>query len=405
MTRYKSLTILLCGFVIIVLGCNKPADSNTLAGKPAVVYFTMPIFKEVAENEEFTGRTEAERTVEVRARVSGYLDKVNFKDGSEVKQGEVLFEVDPRPYQAEFDRASAALAQAQAQIVRLDADFSRAQKLLASNSLSKEDYDKVVSDRDSAYAAVKLAKAVLDTAQLNLSFTKITASLAGLASKRTVDPGNLIKADDTLLTTIVSLDPMYASFDIDERTMLKVRRQIREGKLQSARVTEVPISIGLPDEEGYSTQGTINFVDNHVDASTGTLRVRGVFANPSRLYSPGVFVRVLLRTGPTRQAMVVPDEAIGTDQGQKYVYTANEKNVIQYRKVTTGTLAPGGLRVIEEGLSTSDRVIVTGLQRIRQGATVDPKPVEILKTLGLKNGPTGTTTSPTVPEKKSPPAK
>jgi len=371
--------------LLTTCGCGPKQDAKPTGTAPPVVYFTLPVMKEVSENEEFTGRTESVHSVEVRARVSGYLDKANFKDGSEVKQGDVLFEVDPRPYQAEFDRASAAVAQAEAHVVRLDADFARAQKLLATNSISKEDYDKVFGDRAEAYANVKLAKAVQDTAQLNLKFTKITAPLTGLASRRAVDPGNLIKADETMLTTIVALDPMYATFDIDERTVLKVRRQIREGKLKSARESEVPVSIGLPDEEGYSVQGTINFVDNRVDSSTGTLRVRGIFPNTNKLFSPGVFVRVLLRTGPTRQAMVIPDEAVGTDQGQKNVFIVNDKNVVQYRKVTTGPLAPGGLRVIEQGISTGDRIIVKGLQRVRQGTVVDPKPLEALAKLTARN--------------------
>lgn len=377
--RLQISTRYLVIFVILTIsGCGPHQDAKQTATAPPVVYFTLPVIKEVSETEEFTGRTESVHAVEVRARVSGYLDKANFKDGAEVKQGEVLFEVDPRPYEAEYERASASVAQAEAHVVRLEADFVRAQKLLASNSISKEDYDKVFGDRAEAFANVRLAKAVQDTARLNLSFTKITSPLTGLASRRSVDPGNLIKADDTLLTTIVALDPMYATFDIDERTVLKVRRQIREGKLKSARASEVPVSIGLPDEEGYSVQGKVNFVDNRVDSSTGTLRVRCIFDNPNRLFSPGVFVRVLLRTGPTRQAIVIPDEAIGTDQGQKNIFVVNDKNVVQYRKVTTGPLAPGGLRVIEQGVNTGERVIVKGLQRVRQGSVVDPKPVEVL---------------------------
>jgi len=360
-------------------GCSDKTQAKQAAAKPPEVYFTMPVYKEVSESEEFTGRTESDHSVDLRARVSGYLDKVNFKDGAEVKEGQVLFEVDPRLYQAEVDRAAAMVAQTEAKVIRLDADFQRAQKMLATNSLSKEDYDKVVGDRAEAVANVQSAKASLDTAKLNLGYTKITAPFSGLASRRMVDPGNLIKADDTILTTIVSLDPMYATFDVDERTVLKVRRLIREGKLKSARETSVPISIGLPDEEGYSIEATINFVDNRVDPSTGTLRVRGVFANPNRLFSPGVFVRVLLRTGPTRQALVVPEEAFATDQGQKYLYVINAKDTVEYRKVKVGPLAEGGMRVVEEGVSTGDRIIVVGLQRVRQGVVVTPLPIESMK--------------------------
>lgn len=378
------LTILLLLFSFPLLGCSDKKQPTQAQQKPPEVFYTTAVYKEVSESEEFTGRTEAEHTVEVRSRVTGYLDKVNFKDGAEVKAGDVLFEVDPRLYQAEVDRTTAAVAQADAKVIRLEADFKRAQKLLASSSMSKEDYDKVVADRADAIANVQVAKAQQDTAKLNLSYTKITAQFSGLASRRMVDPGNLVKADDTMLTTIVSLDPMYATFDVDERTVLKVRRLIREGKLKSARETSVPISIGLPDEEGYSVQGTINFVDNRVDTGTGTLRVRGVFENPKRLFSPGVFVRVLIRTGPTKQSLVVPDEAFGTDQGQKYLYVLNDKNVVQQRKVKTGNVTEGGLRVVEEGVSTGERIVISGLQRVRPGLTVDAKPLESTKQ------PTGT---------------
>ncbi len=371
------LLSLLCA--LSLSGCTDKTQARQAVAKPPEVYFTVPVYKEVSESEEFTGRTESDHSVDMRARVTGYLDKVNFKDGAEVKLGDVLFEVDPRLYQAELDRASAAVSQTEAKVIRLDADFQRAEKLLAANSMSKEDYDKVVGDRAEATANVKLAKAQQETAKLNLSFTKITAPFSGLASRRMVDPGNLVKQDETLLTTIVSLDPMFATFDVDERTVLKVRRLIREGKLKSARETSVPISIGLPDEDGYSIQGTINFVDNRVDPSTGTLRVRGVFANPNRLFSPGVFVRVLLRTGPTRQALVVPEEAFSTDQGSKYLNVLSDKNIVQYRKVKVGPVAEGGLRVVEDGINTGERIIVTGLQRVRPGIVVDPKPIESMK--------------------------
>lgn len=359
-------------------GCER-AQPRLAAPKPQVVIFSQPVSDYVTDYEDFTGRTEAVFTVEIRARVSGYLDKVNFKDGDEVKEGDLLFEIDPRPYKAELNRMEASVAQSEARRKRLDADFRRASNLYNRGNVSREDFDKVAGDHSEAEAAVGVARAIFDLAKLNITFTRITAPISGRLSRRLVDPGNLVKADETSLTTIVSLDPLYVYFDVDERTMLRYRRLVNEGKVKSRTVAEVPILIGLSDEEGFPHKGVIDFSDNKVDPGTGTLRVRAKLDNPKpRVFSPGLFTRVRLPVGAPRKSLMIAEQAIGTDQGRKFLYLVNDKNEVVYRPVKVGKL-DSGMRVIENGLAPGDRVVVTGLQRIRPGAKVDPKPEETKK--------------------------
>ncbi len=363
------------GAVIWAAGCNR-AQTQLAPPKAPVVLVSSPVARSVADYEEFTGRTEAFRTVEMRARVTGYLDKATFKEGADVKQGDVLFEIDPRPTRADFERTAANVTLAEAHFARIDSDFQRAQTLHKNRALSDEEFDKISGDRAEAAAAVRVATASRDTAKLNLDFTKLIAPFSGRVSRMMIDPGNLVKADETILTSIVTQDPIYAYFDVDERTMLRLRRLVQAGKIRSARSTSIPVELGLTDEDGYSIQGTIDFVDNRIVANTGTLRVRGVFDNPKGLLSPGLFVRVRMPVGDPFQAIMVSEQALGTDQGQKFIFVVDDKNVVQSRPVKVGSLHDG-LRVIEKGVAPGDRVVVSGLQRIRAGTTVDPKSVEM----------------------------
>ena len=353
-----------------VAGCNR-ARSQTAAPQPPEVVVAESVRREITEFEEFTGRSEAVDTVDIRARVSGYLDKVHFKEGEEVRAGDLLFEIDPRPYHAEFTRAEAALFQTEAHLRRLDADFGRARHLLPKRAISQEEFDKMGGDRAEAEAAVGVAKASVEVAKLNLTFTKVYAPIAGRISRHLIDRGNLVKADDTLLTTIVSLDPMYAYFDIDERTLLKLRR-LGGGTLKPVAEKDMPIQLGLADEDDYPHLGKIDFVDNRVDANTGTLRVRGVFSNPDRILTPGLFVRIHVPISKPHFANLVPEKALGTDQGQKYLYVVNPANEVVYRRVRTGVQSDG-LRVVEDGVQPGERFIVSGLQRVRPGNKVTPK--------------------------------
>ena len=363
-----------------ITGCNQEKP-QLAATRPQVVLVSRPVTREVTDFEDFTGRSDAVFSVEVRARVTGYLDKVLFEDGSEVKEGDLLFQIDPRPYEAALAAAEATVIQSEAHQNRLKADHRRASNLFTRGAISREEVDRIVGDYAEASAAVGIAKAQRDLAKLNLEFTKVTAPIGGRTSRRLVDPGNLVQADQTALTTIVSLDPIYVYFDIDERTLLRLRRLIREGRIKPRTEAEVPVLVGLSDEEGYPHRGFINFSDNRVDPSTGTLRVRGVMPNPKpaqgsfRFLSPGLFMRVRLPIGTPHQSILIDEQALGTDQGKKFLYVVNDKNEIVYRPVKIGSLNEGK-RVIEEGLAPGERVIVSGLQRVRPGVKVEPKSME-----------------------------
>src|SRR5262245_15032928 len=351
---------------LLALGCNN-RPPPVAPPKPPEVLVCLPVQKQVTDYEVFTGRTDAVEAVDVRARVTGYLDKVHFKDGDDVKQGQLLFEIDSRTYKAEYDKAEANVVLAEAHLRRLNADYTRAVTLLANKSLSREEFDKIAGDRNEAEASVGVAKASRDLAKLNLGFCKVTAPIGGRISRRLVNPGNLVKADDTVLTTIVDLDKMYAYFDVNERSLLRFRRLLREGKVKSLRQTKIPVDMGLSDEgEAFPHEGVLDFADNKVDPTTGSLWVRGVFDNKDRFLSPGLFVRVRVPIGQPHDALLVPERALGTDQGRKFVYVVNSRNEVEYRPVKPGPLHEG-LRVIEQGLAADERVIVSGLQRVRPG--------------------------------------
>ncbi|MBS0261671.1 MAG: efflux RND transporter periplasmic adaptor subunit [Planctomycetes bacterium] len=344
---------------------------------PPEVQVSLPIQGEVTDYVDFPGRIEAVNSVEVRARVTGYLEKVHFQEGSDVEQGDLLFEIDARPYEAELDRAEGAVIQVEGRLTRLNGDYERAQSLQAKGAMSKEEIARITGDRTEAQGMLKVNEAVRDLARLNLSFTKVRAPISGKISRRFIDPGNLVKADDTAVTTIVSLDPVYAYFDLDERTMLQLKRLIREQKIVWSLDAGLPVLMGLADERGFPRQGTINFADNRVDADTGTWRLRGRFDNGDNSLAPGLFVRVRLPFGTAHSAILITEEALGTDQGQKYLYVVGDDGKAEYRRVKIGKLH-NGLREVSEGLTAQDKVVVNGLQRVRPGievqATTVPMP-------------------------------
>jgi RND family efflux transporter MFP subunit len=366
------------GLATAAVGCTpKPSVPGDAAPTPVSVSY--PVEREVTDFSDLTGRTAAVDSVEVRARVWGYVEKVNFKEGMLVSKGDVLFEIDPRSYAATLVQAQGNLESAEAKVARLTADLNRAQSLLNSKSVSREEYDRIVGDRGEAVASISALKGVVEQAKLDLGFTKVKAAVSGRVGRAIVTEGNLVQSGQTggtLLTTIVSVDPMYAYFDVDERTVLRVRQLIREGKIQSARDVTWPVYLGLANEKGYPHQGTINFVDNQVSPKTGTLRVRGVFSNKNELLTPGFFVRVRIPIGHPHQALLVSDRAIDTDQGQKIVYVVDSNHKVAAKPVRLGTTFQG-YRVVEEGLTPGDQVIATGLQLIRPGMLVEPKVVDM----------------------------
>jgi len=339
-----------------------------------------PIAREVVEWDEYIGRLESPATVEIRARVSGYLDKVHFKEGKEVKKGDLLFTIDPRSYQAEYDRADAEHQRAVTQSELAKNDAERAGRLIATKAISAEDADTKAKSYSAALAAVKSAKAALDSAKLNLEFTEIRAPIDGRISSALVTEGNLVSggvsgAGASLLTTLVSLDPLYCYGSADERAILKYIRLSKEGKRESARDAEIPAEMGLADEAGFPHKGHMDFVDNRVDPTTGTLRARGVFPNPDHRLSPGFFARLRIPGSGKYPALLIPDRALGSDQAQKFVYVVSAEKKVEYRPVTTGPMIDG-LRVVSAGLKAGEQIIVEGLMRVRPGIVVDPKPPE-----------------------------
>jgi RND family efflux transporter MFP subunit len=376
--HFLILSVLVITFCLALGGCKR--EPPTLAATPPpVVMVSQPVERQITDYYEYTARTAAVKAVEVRARVSGYLVKINFQDGSMVKTGDLLFQIDPRPFQAVLDQAKGQVGQWEAKLARAEADTTRDQRLLPQRAVSQKDLDQAVSDRGEARAAIQSARGAVDKAALDLEFTRVTAPISGRVSRHLIDEGNLVTADSTLLTTIVSIDPMYAYFDADERSVLHVRRLIREGKVQSARTVDtMPVLLGLADETGFPHRGTINFVDNQVNPQTGTLRLRGVFPNEDEALElePGYFARVRVIIGQPRSALLVTERAIDTDQGQKIVYVVNDKNEVVSRPISLGALHDG-LRVIEEGVQPGERVIVNGLLQVRPGIIVEPKLVDM----------------------------
>jgi RND family efflux transporter MFP subunit len=378
--RSWTMRILVLGLCVGLAGCAG-APSAAPAPEPPSVAVSRPVVQYVTDYADFTGRTAAVDSVEVRARVWGYLDRVNFKEGALVKAGDVLFEIDPRTYRATLAQAQGSQASLEARVVRLDADLARARRMLRTGAMSREDYDKVIGDRGEAIASRAALQAGVDRAKLDLGYTKVLAPVSGRVSRYVVTVGNMVQAGDqgsggTLLTTIESVDPIYAYFDVDEYTALRVRQLVREGKSDSPRDGGYPVSLGLANEEGHPHRGTINFVDNRVNPKTGTIRLRGVFPNKEEGLLPGLFARVRSPVGRPHKALLVSERALDTDQGQKILYVVNEKNEVVARPVRLGALHDG-LREITEGLKPGERVIVNGLQQVRPGITVEPKLVEM----------------------------
>jgi RND family efflux transporter MFP subunit len=379
-------------------GCDSAAPKPAAPTVPEVEA-GLPVVREIVDYVDFTGRTEAMKSIDVRARVSGYLEKVLFREGYEVREGDVLFSIDPRTYQAEYDRAAANLAQAKAHLVRVEADFQRAETLIKTATISKSDYDLALGNREEAAALVRVAEAAVNTTKLNLDFTQVTAPISGRISRQNIDPGNLVMADNTILTTVVSMDPIYAYFDVDEGTTLRFRRLIEAGKVKSARDVKSPVFLGLADEgDKYPHEGTITFVDNRLDPSTGTLCLRGMFDNHTGFLAPGMFVRVRVPIGQTHSAILAAERAIGSDQGQKFLYVLDGKNQVVYREVQIGAYQDG-LRVIESGLAPNERFIINGLQRVKAGDTVLAKLVQY----PAPSDDQGALTAAASQEKKQPP--
>ena len=373
----KLLSIFRMGTLMIALLLSSACTGGKkpVAALPTPVVTTrQPVQREIMEWNEYPARLDAVDMVEVRARVSGYLESVHFKDGALVNKGDLLFVIDPRPFQAELARQEAALNQAQTRLELASNDLVRAERLLKSRAISEEEADSRNKAKREAEAAVQSARAAVDAARLNVEYTRITAPICGRISRKLITEGNLVNGNQgqpTLLTTIVSLDPIYAYFDADERSILRYDRLAREGRLASLGTGKVPCELELANEKGFPHKGTIDFVDNRVNPGTGTLRVRGLFPNPAPDYvlQPGFFARVRVPGSAKYPALLIPDDAVGTDQGQKFVYVVNEQSTAEYKLVKLGPVVDG-LRVVRDGLASNDWIIVNGLMTVRPGVKV-----------------------------------
>ncbi|MBN3847409.1 MULTISPECIES: efflux RND transporter periplasmic adaptor subunit [Burkholderiaceae] len=320
--------------------------------------------KTITDWQSYSGRLEAVEKVDVRSQVPGTIVSVNFKDGALVKKGDTLFVIDPRPYAAEVDRAEAQLAAAQARTGYTQSDWERAQRLIADNAIAKRDYDEKQNAAREASANLKAAQAALETARINLGYTKITAPVSGRVSRAEITVGNVVSAGASAapLTTLVSVSPIYASFDADEQTYLQYLSRAKDG-------SKVPVELGLADETGYSRSGTIESVDNRLDTSSGTIRVRAKFDNADGALIPGLYARVKVGGSAPHPALLIDDAAVGTDQDKKFVLVVDQGNHVVYREISTGAMQ-GDLRVVKDGLKPGDRIVVNGIQRVRPGDAV-----------------------------------
>jgi RND family efflux transporter MFP subunit len=368
-------------FGLMLSGCE--ADTSLVKSEPPVVTVATPIEKQITDYDQYTGRLEAAETVEVRARVRGELTGIHFTDGQIVKAGTVLFDIDPRTYKAVLDAAHARKANAEASVKLANAEYDRNYTLFQQNAASAKDVEYWVAKKGEALAQVSLSVADIDRAKLDVEFCTIKAPITGKISRALVTKGNLINSGggDTLLTTIVSVDPIYVYFDVDERSLqlYRERRAKEVGESEASKVPSIPVFLGLiTDGDRFPREGIIDFAENKLNPNTGTIRVRGRFENKDGRLTPGQFARVRLPVGEKYTGLLVTDQAIGIDQGQKYVLVVNSENKVEYRAVTPGKLE-GGLRIFPPGagIKSGDRIIVNGVQRVRPGVTASPEPVEM----------------------------
>lgn len=373
------------GVAILIAGCSDAtgkadAPPAQAAGGPPVSAAAV-IEKQVAETQEFSGRLEAVERVEIRPRVSGFITAVNFKPGAEVKKGDVLFVIDARPYQAEADRADAAAKSARAKTDLARVELARAERLLGDKAIAQREYDERASGVKELDATARAFDAQAQTARLNLSYTRVTSPIDGRVSKAEITLGNLVDATN-ILTSVVSLDRIYASFDGDEETYLRVSKDAHAGRA-------VAVNVGLAGEEGFPHEGKLEFVDNQLDSRTGSVRMRATFENKDRGMAPGLFARVQIGGGSPKNALLITDRAVGTDQSRKFVFVVDKDGKAEYRAVTLGPVIDG-LRVVRSGLKPGEKIVVNGLQRVRPGAPITAQTVPMVASTGAPAPKDGT---------------
>ncbi|HHS9467503.1 TPA: efflux RND transporter periplasmic adaptor subunit [Raoultella planticola] len=369
---------------MLLASCDNSAAQNAAPQAPAVSAADV-VVKSISQWDSFNGRIEAVESVQLRPRVSGYIEKVNYTDGQEVKKGEVLFTIDDRTYRAALEQAQATLARAKTQASLARSEASRTDKLINTNVVSREEWEQRRSAATQAQADIQAAQAAVDAAQLNLDFTKVTAPIDGRASRALITSGNLVTAGDSasVLTTVVSQKTVYVYFDVDESTYLHYQNLARSGQGAASNHLALPVEIGLVGEDGYPHQGKVDFLDNQLTPSTGTIRMRALLDNTQRQFIPGLFARVRLPGSAEFQATLIDDKAVLTDQDRKYVYIVDKDGKAQRRDIKPGRLATG-LRIVQQGLNPGDKVIVEGLQKVfMPGMPVNAKTVAMTTSTAL----------------------
>jgi RND family efflux transporter MFP subunit len=364
------------GFLLCAAGCGR-GDADKGPPPAPEVSVAQVLEKRVKDWDEFTGRLQAVETVEIRPRVSGYIDKVAFTEGTQVRRGDLLFVIDPRPYQAEVDRLSADVKRFKTALELARIEVTRVQRLKDSGAVSEEELDERKSTLSQAEANVAGSLAAMEAANLNLSFTRVTTPIDGRVSRAEITRGNLVTGGSnggTLLTSVVSMDPIYLYFDADEQSYLRYTKMAQSGARPSSRDASNPVQVGLANEEGFPHTGVMDFVDNQLNSQTGTIRARAVLQNKDGLFTPGLFARVQLLGSSEYTAILIDDRAVNTDQSQKYVFVLGPGNTVEYRRVKLGRIIDG-LRIVREGLKAGDVIIVNGAQRVHPGVTVTPQKV------------------------------
>ena len=366
------------GVAVLIAGCSdatgKAAEAQTQAQAGPPVSAAVVVEKPVADTQEFSGRLEAVEHVEIRPRVSGFITAVNCKPGATVRKGDVLFVIDPRPFQAEAERADAATRSARAKAELAKLELTRAERLLGDKAIAQREYDASASAQKELEANARAAQAQYETAKLNLGYTRVVAPIDGRVSKAEITLGNLVDAS-SILTSVVSLERIYASFDGDEDTYLRVRSQAHSGQ-------PVTVRVGLANEEGFPHEGKLEFVDNQLDTRAGSVRMRAIFANKDDVMAPGLFARVQIGGGSEKPALLISDRAVGTDQSHKFVFVVDKDGKAEYREVKLGPVVEG-LRVVKAGLKPGEKIVVNGLQRVRPGSPITAQTVPMVATTSV----------------------
>ncbi|MDD7885366.1 efflux RND transporter periplasmic adaptor subunit [Flavivirga sp. 57AJ16] len=379
--KNKRATFIIIGLlaITIIVSAFSAADTSepeqTAKAQPLPVEVAHPVYEKITEWDEYTGRFEASNKADVRARVSGFLESVNFKDGQVVNKGDVLFTIDNRPFKIALNQANANYAQAKANLKTAQDNFERVADLRESGAVSIEEYDRRKQALEFAKASIQLSQARVDEAKLNLEFTRVKAPISGLVSRDKVNEGNLIdggSSNSTLLTTIVATSPIHFYFTGSESDYLRYARLARKGERDDVRTNGIPVYIKLQDEDDFLHEAKMDFVDNQIDSRTGTIESRAVLPNTDHLLEPGMFGKAKISGSAEHDAIMIPDEIIGTNQSIRFVYVLGNDNTITSKNIILGPLHSNGLRIVREGLSKNDKVVVNNIQKIQSGLAVAP---------------------------------